>query len=72
MTKTQLFRRVAIVGGLTILAIMLAAVTADVLQGGNTRFGQGRLRGAYSDVGMLAFLVLLAPAAVWAAIRNWR
>lgn len=54
------------------MAIIFAAVTADVMRGADARFGGVRLRSANSDIGNLAFLALLAPVAIWAAIKNWR
>lgn len=72
MSKSQLFRRIAIVGGLVVMAIIFAAVTADVMRGADARFGGVRLRSANSDIGNLAFLALLGPVAIWAAIKNWR
>lgn len=35
-------------------------------------FSAGRIRGAFSDIGMLATLVIAGPAVIWAAVVNWR
>lgn len=66
-------RRVLVVLGVALYGLLLAVVLFGVVQGDQgVAASGGRIRGATSNIGMLATLVIAAPAVIWWAIADWK
>ena len=71
--KMIVLRRVLIVGGLVFLAVLLAGFAVSLSNGNSAGFSTGpRIRAAGSEWGNFLMLLIIAPFAVWAEIKNWR
>ncbi len=67
----MIVRRVVYVVGLAILLLLIGALVAGLNQDPMV-FGQGRIHPTSSKLGLLVFLLIVAPFAVAAVLKNWR
>lgn len=64
-------RRIAIILGLLALFALIAALVVGMGHDPIV-FGQGRLHSIASKPGILIFLLILSPFALWTVAKNWR
>lgn len=67
----MVIRRAVYVLGLAILLTLIGALMVGMNQDAIV-FGQGRFHSTTSKLGLLVFLLIVAPFAVAAVFKNWR